>query len=768
MLNATENAVGDDLQTSQPNRKAALNVRRWGAALAAFVLTAQATAAGQHAPQITPPAPAERELRLTFAELGADAISLQGVLSTAGLDFGVRRDEVVAGAVLHLRLTYSPALLQELSHLRVSLNGQTLAALPLLKTDAAHEVERSLNLDPRLFSDYNHMQLDLVGHYTLECEDPQHSSIWAKISRDSDITLTLRSLELRDDLALLPAPFFDPHDSRRLELPIVLPADASRDIVRSAGIAASWFGMLADYRGARFPVSFDSLPVRHGLVFATNSARPAQLSLPAVQTPTVSMIDNPANPKLKLLVFQGKDATQLRQAVEGLVLGNAVLTGSSASVAAVSYQRRAPYDAPRWVRSDRPVKLGELVDDPEQLQGHGVAPAPMRVNLRLPPDLFTWNKAGVPVDLRYRYTAPASRDNSVLTVSINNQLLRAYRLPPESESQGGGRFLVPLLQSESGRETRGLLIPAFQLASNNEMQFQFSMDFHREAACKEVFVDNTRESLDPDSTVDVSGFPHYTALPNLALFANAGFPFTRYADLAETAVVLPDVNDQAALEELFFVLGRLGRQTGAVALAYRLLDTSEALTAKNVDLLVLAGARSNELLEHWSPASALVFRKAGRDFRELGPARTAMTAAVAGAAAENSAAPRVLIQAGGSLAALLTFESPLSSGRTVVALTGSDSGAAQTLVAALEDESKVPLIRGALAVVRNGTIQSYEGEELYYVGSLSWWQWLWFHFSRHSLLLTLLLLVAATTVGLLLYGGLQRLVTKRLGGRAPT
>ena len=55
--------------------------------------------------------------------------------------------------------------------------------------------------------------------------------------------------------------FFDQHDNRRLELPIVLPAKASRDMVRSAGLAASWFGTLADYRSARFPVSFDTLPL---------------------------------------------------------------------------------------------------------------------------------------------------------------------------------------------------------------------------------------------------------------------------------------------------------------------------------------------------------------------------------------------------------------------------------------------------------------------------------------------------------------------------
>src|SRR6267143_6042810 len=54
-----------------------------------------------------------RETRVTFAELGAGSISLQGVQSTAGLDLGIRKDEVVVSAVLHLRLTYSPSLIPE-------------------------------------------------------------------------------------------------------------------------------------------------------------------------------------------------------------------------------------------------------------------------------------------------------------------------------------------------------------------------------------------------------------------------------------------------------------------------------------------------------------------------------------------------------------------------------------------------------------------------------------------------------------------------------
>jgi hypothetical protein len=707
-----------------------------------------------------------REIKLTFASLGAGPIALHGVQSVGSVNIGTRKDEVVVGATLHLRLTYSPAMLPELSHLRVTLNGQALAAVPLPKQDAGREIEREVELDPRYFSDYNQIRFDLIGHYTLECEDPQHSSLWATISPQSDLTLTLRPVELRDDLALLPAPFFDVHDSRRLTLPIVLPPHPSREMVHAAGTAASWFGMLADYRSARFPVRFGDLPDQHALVFATNDTLPAELQLPQVQSPTVSVIDHPGNPLIKLLVFQGKNDAQLQRAVEGMVLGNDVLTGSRASIRQVEYKPRRPYDAPRWITTDHAVKLGDLVDSPDRLQASGIAPPPIRIDLHLPPDLFTWNRAGVPVELHYRYTPPITRDNSLLAVTINDQMLHSYRLAPESESGIGDRFLVPLLQSNVTRQSQGLLIPAFQLASNNEMQFQFSMQFHREGLCKEIFVDNTHESIDPDSTVDISSFPHYTAMPNLALFANAGFPFTRYADLAQTVIVLPSSSDRVGLEQLFFVLGRMARQTGAIALTYQLLDTREAQQARDRDVLLLSGAPSNALLQAWGKDLALLIGAAQRSYHKLPSAPAPTLDRTRSTADARTQSGDVTVEAEGSLGAYLSFESPVTSGRTVVALIGTDAAAADSLLDMLEDEGKVRGIRGELSIVRAGTVQSYQGNHLYYVGSLSWWQWLWFHVSGHPVLLTMVSLIAAIAVALWIYGALQRLVAKRLEIRA--
>src|ERR1700693_6327978 len=126
-----------------------------------------------------------REATIRFAEMDSGPIALHGVQSVASLNIGTRKDEMVVGAKLHLRLTYSPSMLPDLSHLRVSLNGQALAAIALPKEDAGRAIEREIELDPRYFSDYNQIRFDLMGHYSHDCEDPQHSSLWATISQQS-------------------------------------------------------------------------------------------------------------------------------------------------------------------------------------------------------------------------------------------------------------------------------------------------------------------------------------------------------------------------------------------------------------------------------------------------------------------------------------------------------------------------------------------------------------------------------------------------------
>ena len=65
-----------------------------------------------------------------------------------------------------------------------------------------------------------------------------------------------------------------------------------------------------------------------------------------------------------------------------------------------------------------------------------------------------------------------------------------------------------------------------------------------------------------DSYLDIQGIPHWATLPNLEIFANAGYPFTRRADLSDTAVVLPDTPSAEEIETYLTFMGHFGAQTG--------------------------------------------------------------------------------------------------------------------------------------------------------------------------------------------------------------
>src|SRR4029077_16873618 len=109
--------------------------------------------------------------------------------------------------------------------------------------------------------------------------------------------------------------------------------------------------------------------------------------------PELRIITNPADGRSKLLLVLGRDGNDLKVAADALALGGAAMAGATMQVKQVDEKApRAAYDAPGLVKLDRAMKLGELIDWPQQLQAAGRPPGldPIHVDLRVPPDPATW------------------------------------------------------------------------------------------------------------------------------------------------------------------------------------------------------------------------------------------------------------------------------------------------------------------------------------------------------------------------------------------
>ena len=735
-------------------------------ALARLTCAVLAVSAGVASAQTLPAAtaPGAKSYTVTLKQLGRNyPMSLRGVEATDSVSFDVRADSIVTGARLNLQYSYSPALLAELSQINVLVNDEVAASLPLPKDKAGQLQQQVVEIPAHLITEFNRLSLQFIGHYTMSCEDPQHSSLWAKISNASELGIDVSPLVLPDDLSIIPLPFFDRRDARALDLPFVFAAAPDNATLEAAGALSSWFGAQASYRGARFSSGYNRIPASGNAVVLVSGPDALQidsLSLPPAKGPTLTVMTNPNDANGKLLVISGRDSNELKRAATALVLGNQALSGNSVVIDRLDVvQPRKPYDAPNWLPSDRPVKLGELLPAKE-LTVSGYNPGDITVPLNFAPDLFTWREEGAPLNLKYRYTPQEKSNNSSFIISFNDALIQSQNLLSQDKLPSG--VLSALKSDDSlGRET-SVLLALNSAPLQSRLQLRYMFDYIKQGECNDIIIDNMRGAIDPESTIDVSGYDHFIAMPNLGVFKDAGFPFTRLADLSQTAVVLPDNAGTADLDAYLTVLGRFGNATGYPATGVQVIQAAQVARAADKDLLVLASGGNQPLLAQWAdrlPATDAdgqqVFNLSDLPMRvrewfspdpEANLRRTRLAMAFSGGARSTY---------------LTGFESPLKSGRSVVVIaSGQPQGLADVTNALIGGEDYTESVQGSLVVVRGKNIEPLVADEQYYVGSLGPIKYLQWLMSRHVVLALVL-----TGLGVILLSGLAYLVLRALANR---
>jgi cellulose synthase operon protein B len=709
-----------------------------------------------------------RQARLKLKELGAlGPLQLRGVEGDATVNVSVRLDEVVETAKLHMAFTVSPALLPNLSHIKVMLNDEVLHTIALDKDKQGTPQVIDLNLDPRYFGDFNRLRFQLIGHYTLECEFPDHTSLWATVSNESYLDLGLRQVQLKNDLALLPAPFFDYRDNRIVTTPIVFGAKPTKGLLKASGSIATWMGALAAYRGNRFPVLQNALPEQHSIVLASNGSRPDFLrDFPPVNKPTLAVVSHPTLPGIKMLLVLGADDAQVQQAAESLAHSKSAMSGESMALnSLVESPKREAYDAPRWISTKRPVQLGELVQNPGDLQLRGtVLNDVVRINTHMAPDLFTWNVKGVPMNLMYRYTPTVVSDHGMLNLSINDQFIKSYPLLASESAVNGERILLPLFSDSTVQAKSDFRIPTHLIGGDNQLQFGFQIPPADLGRCRSVRPPELRAAVDPQSTIDLTGFYHYTAMPNLAAYANSGFPFTKYADLSETSVVLPNDTNSTDIEVYLGAVARMGASTGYAGNRFKVLYANEVEQAKGTDLLVISHSDKDHLLSQWGRNMSALLEQGLRSVQPLDRVlgKFSDLFAVDSDLQVGSPNGKAVLEGTGPLGAIVGLESPLDSGRSVVVLSATDAQSLQMVGQAINDSSKVLSMRGDLAVLRGGAIESFRTNPVYYVGDLPWWRRVWFALHRHPALLAGVGILSAMLLSFLAFLALRAVARRRL------
>lgn len=691
------------------------------------------------APTAAAPAAAEPVIRTSvrravysLRQLGAAGpLALRGTNPMQSVAFGVRADEVVTSARLTLRGALSPSLIADASNITVTLNDQFAGTIPVTPDQPAYVLE--MPISPVFFQDANQLSFRLTGRTADACNDPLSGLLWGTVYATSTLTMTLERLPPQRDLARLPQPFFDPASPELLSLPFVLPASPGNDALRAAGIAASWFGQLAGTRGANFPVLSEPPPEGNAVIVVAGDAKDAA-GLSAIGGPTLAVIPNPNDRLSSLLVIAGRTGEEAVAAATALAAGSRTLSSALALVQAPPLAARQPYDAPAWIATDRPVKLGELAGA-AALQFSGYS-GQLHVPFRTAPDFYTWR--GRPFDLTLRYRAPGAPaidpGPSRLDAGLNGVYLDTLPL------SGGGGLL-----------SAHVAVPPGTLTGANDLQLMFDARPVRRSAC-DTPPQDLHMAVSADSTIDLSRGYRFTQLPNLAFFVSAGFPFTRMADLAETAIVLPERPSGIELSAFLGQMGRFGALTGtpSVSVAVTRPDGIAAFAGRDVLLL---GA-----VQHLgTAAAALLTESAVRlDGAQVSAAASGLVERLLGNSGSGQAAAALGSGLTGGAVALAGGQSPLEHGRSVVALLAATPEGLDNAGTMLRDPALAGQVQGDLALFNGGKVYSYRVTTPFTVGTLPVWLWPSWYLRDQPIGLLLLMLAGSVLFAAGCYRALLR------------
>ncbi|MCL9685453.1 cellulose biosynthesis cyclic di-GMP-binding regulatory protein BcsB [Legionella maioricensis] len=718
-------------------------------------------------PSLTTPAAAvapSRKTQVFFNQktLARGNFTITGLNPENRIEFTVRKDEIVSQAQLNLQFTPSPSLIPIQSQLKVYLNEELMQVISLTADQLGKSNQVVIPIDPRYINDFNRLSLQFIGHYKAICENPANSTLWIDISKSSFLDLTLQTLPLKNNLSHFPEPFFDRLDERPITLPIVFSGQPGLMQQRAAAILASWFGTKARWRGQSFPALFNQLPERNAIVFVTNQQRPDFLkNYQTVNAPKIEMIDHPDNPYIKLLVISGRDDNDLIKAVRGIATGSILFRGKSVTIDRIeTIAPRQPYDAPNWVRTDRPTTFVELQQFKEQLQTSGFNPSPVTLPFTLPPDLFLYGSQGINMSLNYRYTIPPAFGTSHLNISLNNYFVQSYPLllMPDQESKFLGVWSLQNLIGTAKKFT----IPVLNLGTNNQMVFEFAYvnvigGGNTEGRCESFTLVNNYASIDGSSTIDFSNYYHYIAMPDLNAFANAGFPFSRLADLAQTSILISQ--HPLATEEttLLNAIGNIGSQTGYPALALNLTDDWSKIKNKDTDILIIGtippelykDSKINLLLDKTKSWVNKPFRQ-----NEL----PAFPIQAKNAAVNNQA----VVSSDGIMSAIIGLQSPYYKHRSIIALLADTPRGFELLNETLSKKNLLGQVFGSVAVIRESGVSSLQVGSVYYVGHLPWYMHIWFVLKKHPIGLALATLLVAIILTFMLWRALTARSRRRL------
>ncbi|MDR3734130.1 MAG: UDP-forming cellulose synthase catalytic subunit [Acidobacteriaceae bacterium] len=681
---------------------------------------------------------------ITLKEMGSQrGIEMRGPHSFYSQRFVLPLNRVPRRAAIEISYHFNPLILAQTGSIKVLINGLPVGTIePPLHAQSPSEFGfTALSVPAEQLTRNNDITFEFTGSTALQPDGSVHSAVLAVIGASSRVLVAGDAVPLKTDLGLLPLPFFDPDLQTTTTIPFVFLAPPNPETLRAAGIVASWFGIQASTRPVHFTVSIGQIPQGNVIVFTNQGASQAStLGIPA-GGPSLSIRPNPSDAQGNALILAGDDDTQLLLAARSLALMTishpgpgdpGPSLGESARLSDFALPApRKPDDAPRWLTTDKLTSLWSYSSE-QAMQSNGSAPIP--VYFRVPPDLYYGETQNLNLRLNYRYNATPLAQGSALRAFVNGGLINEAPLPPGNDFTDRHRTVV----------TPVAVLRPF----GNTLLFNFDFVPLHPNDPGQAASQKLQGAILENSSLDIRGLHHWARMPNLELFANAGFPFTRKADLADTTIVMPPQPNSSEIALLLYMMSHCGMQTGYPALRVQVVGP-DAVMRSDQDYLILGGAADQPAFASLDPTLPVTMDADGVHLKDqtsylatLNKTWLKWTRRTVDEPTNINGAPDLMIEG---------LESPYFAGRSIVLMELRNDNAVNEFADVFLERSQSSDISHSVSLLRNGKFTSYDvAHATYHVGYISTYAlmrlWMAEHFWMLLILVTLFGLITASWI----------------------
>jgi cellulose synthase (UDP-forming) len=704
---------------------------------------------------------------LTLKDMGlVHPIEMRGPHSYYSLRFNLSYAMMPRRASLKLNYSVDPSLDPHTTSLGVILNGITITTLTAANATEVHGgfTTVTVPIPDSVLVRNNVLTFEFTGSGVMQREEQAQAHVMMRINPASVLEVNGDRLPWQNNLGQLPMPIFDTDLQATTTVPIVFLSQPTPKMLQSAGVVASWLGLLASTKPVRFAVSVGLIPAGNAIVFSADpSLLPDALKVSPGSGPVLALRGNPSDVNGNVLVLSGDDEDQLLTVARTLALTKSATASTAAEGLPLSGDTehipdlvlppmRTRNDAPRWLATGRAVPLASCKTQ-DALQTDGSSPIPLYFHV--PPDLNYGEKQNVILHLHYRYNALQVAAGSALRMVVNGVMVTEIPLPP-----GAG-----LTEGQ-----RSVLVPVADLRPfGNTILFNFDfVPANRQASQNPATAALSGEIL-CNSTLDLQGLGLWNPMPNLQLFANAGFPFTQVADLSETTVVLPSTPSAAEIGLYLHLMSHFGAQTGYPALRVT-VSGPYTVISKARNYLIL-GTIANQPAFNSLASSLPVTADASGLHVKPPQGYAAYVASIKDAVAERwpaqfgnpfsqdrpadvAGVPDVLVE---------EIQSPASPDRSIVVVELKQDSAADQFADVFLDRSQTDDIAGAVSLLHNGKFDSYAMDgATYHIGDISWYAVMRLWLGKHFLLLLFVFSGLTFVVAWWIYGYLARRARDRV------